>query len=313
LGWLGDGESDVEDQPTVLAQFTFTYLSGNRIDKQTVTNLFAQALGDLEAGGNARAASPYQLTSRGRAARLTGLSTGSVRRLELAIERGRRGWLSDLSDVSEISSELSEQMARIVFESTEVFSNSLWLRRTSRSRDSEELRLLRAFGEQLSNEHHGSEEFNADIQLLSGWILGRSYRELAMDAPIYDNANSLFGGTQDHKRTSDATEYIGKITYPSAWTWSALQVLLEADDLLVPGFLRDSLEYGLPYESATMLVRRGRLTRAGAMQVIEIAGSNSDDIRDWLSNEDELIRWDNRFTRLDAKRLRDLHEATLAE
>jgi|GEM_PF-6688598 len=307
MGWLGDGASYVENQASVLANSTFTYQSGDRLDKRDVVALFDKALRDLEYEGFALAGSPYQLTSRGRSARLTGLSTPSVRRLELAIERGRDGWLADLAGITEISSEISQQVARLVFETVEVFSQSLWLKRETGSSEAAVLHTLRAFGSG-DLEPDDSTDFDADIALLSGWLLGLSYVDLAADAPTYPHAASLFGGSQEHKRTSDATEYIGKITYPAGWAWSAAQVLIEGDGVELPSFMRDAIEFGVPSEAAAALVRVGHLTRSAALSVASMAGSQWDAARDWLTDEDHVLDAVHRLTRLDADRLRRLHE-----
>lgn len=307
MGWLGDGGSYVDDQARTLARQTLTWAQGGRRERQAVTNLFEDALEDLEGRGYAVAASPYQLTSRGRNARLTGLSAPTVARLERAIDRSKEGWLLELGGIRMLSSQLATQIARLAFEGLEVIEHSLWLRRVA-SDETAKLRALASIAEGERGEHYRSAEYEADVRLLTAWLLGTSYVDIAQIAPIYDRANALFGGTDESKRTSDATEYIGKLTYPASWVWSGVRVL--AGDLAeeIPGFIRNAIEFGLPSEAATQLVVRAALTRSAALKITELTGPTWDELHRWLVDDIEDDLWNFGLTELDSARLRDFRE-----
>ncbi len=63
MGWLGDGDSHVDDQAGTLAAGTLTWQFGDVFDRNRVTDVMADALQDLENHGLAELASPYRLTS----------------------------------------------------------------------------------------------------------------------------------------------------------------------------------------------------------------------------------------------------------
>jgi hypothetical protein len=137
-----------------------------------------------------------------------------------------------------------------------------------------------------------------------------SYYEMVLFAgyfrrPITAESNVC---SQEHKRTSYATEYIGKITYPAGWAWSAAQVLLEGIEIELPGFMRDAIEFGVPSEAAAALVRIGHLTHSAALSVASMAGFQWEAARDWLTDEDHVSNAAHGLTGLDADRLRRLHE-----
>jgi superfamily II DNA/RNA helicase len=308
MGWLGDGASYVDQQASAFAAETFTASAGTSTQQRAVADLAAHALRSLEDAGYAKAASPLQLTQRGRAARLTGLSAPSVARLEAAIARGREGWLRDLVGVSELSADGASQIASLVFEASEVFQHSLYLKRAAKSDEAARLRILRAFSAREDSSYVDSEDFQADVELLSAWLMGESYVDLAERAPVYSHAGSLFGGSVAPKRTSDATEYIGKLTYPASWVWSAVQVL--AGDLgeALPQYLRNSIESGVPSEAAAHLILHGHLTRPAALAVAARSGPSWHEAREWLTGDDVFTDPTLVLTRLDASRLEDLRD-----
>lgn len=307
MGWLGDGNSYLDSQADVFSEMCFSYQSGSKMDKAIVKSVVSEALTALESGGYAIAASPFQLTERGQAARLAGLSPASIRRLEHSIARGREGWLTDLVGVTELTGDMSRQIANILFDAVEVFEHSLWSRRLAGSTEQAKLHSLLGFAAN-SLTYQDTEEFQADLELVSNWILGASYAELGGVAPLYKHAGSLFGGDVESKRTSDATEYIGKLSYPSRWAWSAVQVL--ADDLgrSLPGFIGPAIELGLPSEAATRLCTIGYLTRPGALAVTAQLGSSWAEVKDIVVNEDITDTMSGLLTTLDLDRLGALRE-----
>lgn len=286
MGWLGDGESYVDDQAKALAQQTFTYAAGSASKRSSVVELIGDTLQDLEDRGLAVAGSPWRLTERGRTARLTGLSAPSVLRLEQAIDRGREGWLLDLVGVEELTENLAGQVAMLLLESVEVFETGLWLRKHGGSSEAAKFETLWAFGTGDLTDYRGSEEFEADIDLLTHWLLGASYASLAARAPTYDRANALFGGADVPKRTSDATEYIGKLNYPATWVWSGVKVLAGGLGEAIPPFLRSAIAAGVPSAAAAWLVDQGSLTRPAALRITEVTGPSRDAVIDWLDVDD---------------------------
>lgn len=284
MGWLGDGSSDVENQAESLASGTFSWAAGDRTDKRRVVALIDDALHDLEAQGMALAASPYRLTSRGVGARLTGLSVPSVVRLEKAVKRGQEGWLRSLVGIDAFDAEISAQISQLVLESLEVAQQSLWLRRAS-STPAGRFEALARFAGGDDEAFLSSAEYEADIQLLAGWMMGRSYIDLARIAPVFDRANALFGGREESKRTSDATEYVGKLSYPASWTWTGATVL--AGDLgeAFPSFITSAIELGVPSEGASVLIRRAGVTRPTALAVARMVGSSWSDVEAWLLSD----------------------------
>jgi hypothetical protein len=204
-------------------------------------------------------------------------------------------------------------MAQMAFQAAEVFEHSLYLRRSPGSRPADKLRALLgvALGEDES--YLDSVEFSADVELLSAWICGESFIELARRAPTYSHASALFGGASEPKRTSDATEYIGKLTYAASWVWSAVQVL--AGDLgdALPAHLRGAIELGVPTESAVGLISDGHLSRPGALAIARLAGDTWQDAVDWLTGDEAENHPSLLLTHLDRERLTDLRERLLSE
>ena len=310
MGWLGDGNSYVENQAEALATSTLSWQQGTARERQSVISLFTDTLSDLEDRGYALAASPYQLTTRGQNARLTGLSAPTVFRLEQAIERSRNGWLLDLVGVRRLSPELAGQIARLIFEGIEVAEKSLWLRRVASS-ESAKFEMLARLADGNDREFYNSDEYDVDVALLSAWILGTGYVDIARIAPIYDRANSLFGGNSESKRTSDATEYIGKIAYPATWVWSGARVLAGAMGEEWPGFIRDAVELGLPSEAATQLAANAFVTRPAAIAISSVTGPEWDSVLSWVVGDigGELPEFG--ITTLDADRIISFRERVI--
>jgi hypothetical protein len=311
MAWLADPASYVENQASVFAEQTFTYSQGNRSEKQAVVELFGVVLNRLERDQYALAASPYRLTERGAVAQLTGLSTPGVRRLTAAVERGREGWLGQLTGLTSLNGDFAALIASLVFETPEVFQHSLWLRRNAK--DKAKLGAMSRFAYHNDLAHQGSRDFELDLSLLSEWIRGASYQELADAADVAPRSNSMFGGNDGPKRVSDATEYVGKLVYPASWVWSGAQIIASEAGLQFPAFVRGAIEYGVPTESAVQLIERGGLTRAAAMQVAALAGPTWEAASAWVTGDDVVETLRDQFTRADQARLVGLRERILAE
>jgi len=310
MGWLGDGDSYVDDQAQALAENTLSWQQATtRSERAAVTGLFSDALADLEDRGYALAASPYRLTERGRSARLTGLSAPTVFRLERAIQRGRAGWLQDLVGIRLLTSDLAIQIARLVYESVEVAEKGLWIRRVG-PKEEDKFEALAMFANG-SDAFHESDDYAADLRLLSEWIMGASFIDLAATAPIYSRQNSLFGGTSEPKRISDATEHIGRLIYPASWAWSGAKILAGELGEFLPAFIRSAIETGLPSEAATELVEQAHLTRPGALAITQFTGPEWGAALEWITQIDGELP-DLGLTKLDAERFASFRDALVA-
>jgi replicative superfamily II helicase len=263
MGWLGDGDSYREDQALHLSTGTFTYQSGNTSERRYVEALTQSVLVSLEQRGFAVANSPYRLTDRGKRARLTGLNSRSVVRLEVALEAGSTGWLPALADVVTLTSAQRDQIARLVYESTETMANSLWLRR-ERANDSARTAWLSGFAQMRDQEHLDSEVFWAESNALALWIAGEPLAAIAETMPTFGRTG-LFGSSDESSRVSDVAEYVSRIGYPGSWTWSAAQTLAhQLYGFGLPAWISAAVEYGAPTETAVSLMRVGSLSRPWA-------------------------------------------------
>jgi replicative superfamily II helicase len=302
LGWLGDGNSYHEDQAVELASGTYTHHSGNSPDRRYVERLTQTVLESLEQRGFAVAGSPYRLTERGERARLTGLSSHSVVRLETALDAGQSGWLPTLADAFTLDPIQLKQIARTVFESTETMMNSLWLRRTHRG-EKAQTSYLSAFASMRAEEHLGSDIFWDEVNALALWIAGESLAAIAETMPTFGKTG-LFGSSEPSSRVSDVAEYTSRIGYPGSWTWAAASTLArELHGLNAPMWISAAVEYGAPTETAVSLMRWGGLSRPGALKL-------SDDLGPVWAGAADMLRQDDSFdpqlTAYDQSRLRTM-------
>lgn len=305
LAWLADPSSYVKNQALELSQRTFSFAQGNNSEKNQVQSVIDVILRRLERAGYAVAGSPLTATPVGNAAQLTGLSMPAVARLTAAVGRGRAGWLSDLPSLTELTPDVAQQLARLVLEAPEVFQHSLWFRRNAKGNSS--WPELFRFAYQGSTAYAGTSDHQLDVNLFASWIMGASYRDLASIADVAAHASSLFGGNDQAKRISDATEYVGKLTYPSAWVWSGAQLVAGDLGKQFPGFLRGAIEYGVPNETAVQVIERGRLTRPAAMTIASMAGTDWAAATEWLLGDGNVAGAELLLTNADAERLRHLH------
>lgn len=285
MGWLGDGESYYPDQAERLAAATFTFQTGTSQQQRHVRELTRHVLESLEEDGFAIAASPFRLTDKGMRARLTGMSTGSVTRIEAAIEAGADGWLPSLVGAVDLTAEQCAQVARIVFESTETMAHSLWLRR-ERKTEVARSAYLAGYARRAVVEHSTSEVFWAEINALSMWIDGASFDEIADTMPTFGH-QGLFGSSNRASRVSDVAEYVSRVGYPGSWTWSAAQTLArELHSLSLPPWIAGAVEYGASDETAVTLMRSGRLSRPGALALARELGPSWDLAAEVLQEND---------------------------
>lgn len=306
LSWLGEGNSYVDEQALFLASQTLSWNSPRRGVQDRVTRLIDDAFNDLEERGFAVAGSPYTLTDTGALARLTGLAAPSVSRLLPAVAEASNSWLPELIFVSEINAAYARKIVELLFESIEMMEKGFWLRKVpSKERDQTLAEMIR--GER--DWPYGEENFETDIDLMSAWLLGVNYSEISEVAPRVNDSRVFFGGNDRSKRVSDAAEYVGSNTYAAAWVWSAVKVLAGGLGGELPGFIRDSIELGLPSEGAVRLVKNYSLSRPGALMLTRLSGPSWAEVRDW-------VRWNSveRFaslplTRLDMIRLGQAHSS----
>jgi superfamily II helicase len=304
LAWLADPSSYVENQSLALSERTFSYSEGSKAEKRTVYFIVDQILQSLEASGHAVAGSPLRVTAIGSVAQLTGLSLPGVKRLAGAVERGRDGWLSDLAGTQSLTTEMARLIAQLAFETPEVFQHSLWFQRNAKNTTA--YPTLHRFAYQGDTSHATSDDYALDIDLFSNWLMGASYSQLAEVADVARHPASLFGGTDRPKRVSDATQYIGRLTYPAAWVWSGAQIIAGDLGKSFPAFIRGAIEYGVPTDSCVQLIEQGRVTRAAALAIASFAGPSWDAAATWLLGDGNLDEAALVLTSADEERLRQL-------
>jgi len=299
LGWLAEGGDELSNEQgrpvTTLAEQvhemtrrTFVARSGDEADIAGVRVALHQALNELAEAGLVRASSPYKLTPSGEMTRMTGLSFVSALRLERACTGPRGAWLADLHGVHELDAAMAEVLARTVLETEEVLKESIWLRRASTSPEVR-LSIIQELASGTRDWPSDEDEFETDVLLLSGWLLGTEYRDLG-EIPRNYKAG-LFGGTDTDSRASDAAEQIGRISYAAGWAFGAIRQLAPIEFPL-PVWLRSAFEVGTPTETGCELVRVFGLTRSGASILSNMLSA------DWTSGLEEL---------------RDIDEASLRE
>lgn len=313
LGWLAEGGGSltsadggkvatVDEQLREMLSRTLVARTGDREDLRNVHTLFSEALSELAREGLVKAASPYQLTPSGNMARMTGLSFVSALRLQAACSGTRGAWLAELSGISALDDESAEQMARLVLESEEVLHESVWLRRTATS-PAAKLALTQEVAGGDRDWPYGEDEFETDVALLRGWLLGQDYSELSTIPKVYKAG--LFGGTDPNSRASDAAEQIGRVAYPSSWAFGAVRQVSPAGAGF-PLWLRSAFELGGRTETACRLMRVVGLTRTGANN---LAGLLPDDWNNGIEVLGEMSKRDldsARLTTLDVQRVADL-------
>ena len=271
IGWLGDGASYVENQPEVLASATFSGSLGNSSERRLVAGLTGEVLKSLERSGFALAASPYRLTESGERARVTGLSSGSVARLNRVVSAGDQpgGWIDGLRSAHALGEAERSSVAATVFESVEAFSSSLWLRRHFKQ-DGARTEYLMSFAAGDADDHLSDPLFWSEVSLVSGWVAGKPFADLHELLPVF-GGNGLFGSAEPSSRVSDVAEYVAKIAYPGSWTWSAAVSLLNADRAAPRPWISSCIEFGVPSETGVELISSWGISRPGAIRLSELS------------------------------------------
>ncbi|MET8893546.1 DEAD/DEAH box helicase [Streptomyces albogriseolus] len=300
MAWLGEGSSYVEEQATSLASLTLSWAGGHELQRRRIAELVQMSLRDLEERGLAVAGSPFSLTPFGAKARLTGLSAPTITRLGQQVDEAVDEWLPDLLFATEIAPDQAHNISRLLFQSFEMMEGGLWTRKI---RQDDRLQMMKDLASGSVVWPDGDPAFEADVSLLASWILGRSYTAIAQEAPTAENKRSLFGSRDISARVSDTADYLGKLTYPAAWVWSAVRVLAGTLGEALPAFIRDGIELGVPSEGAVRLLNEVGISRPAALAITSRAGSSWSQVVDWLRfTTDGEIR-ELHITRLDLQRL----------
>lgn len=273
LAWLGEGNEVIEHQAEVLASRTYSWASLPAA-RARITTTLAESLEILEKQGFVRSASPYALTSLGARARLAGLSPASCLRLHAAIRRFEPPRFADLlgalDEEAEITSDSAAIICALIFETEEVLQNSLWYRKL---RPRPGLDKVRVLGDVTSGARPWPYEdpiFQSDIELMRGWIRERSYVDIGEEAPLFERG--VFSTQHPGTRAADAAEYLGRLSYSAAWSWSAALTMLGPLGDEFPSWVRRSVEWGVKSETAVELMTNLGLSRSGAAGLGAVLG-----------------------------------------
>ncbi len=280
LAWLGEAHGDGADQARRLASATLSGSESSPSNHRNVVRLFDRTLRTLEDRGLARAASPYRLTDAGERARLAGLGAFSCVRLRNAVASWPDGLLPDLAGIRVLDDVAASAIASTLFEAEEVLEGGLWFRRAA-STETDRVAIIRNLRSGRRSWPYDDSHFLADTSMLASWMRGGSYEELGRVPPIF--RRGMFGGSDVGERAADAAELLGRLSYPAAWTWSAINAMLGEAGEAVPGWIRRSIEYGVPGHVAVELVEQVGLSRSGAVAVASLVSP------DWDEAVDELI------------------------
>lgn len=266
LAWLGEGGDAEDHQAERLASSTFSWSTSSSVQQTRILATLQTALSDMESQDLIRAASPFKLTATGARARLAGLGPRSCTRLLRALSERQYAALA-LVGVQRITTVMSTELARLMFEAEELLEQSLWLRRLA---SDPQVRLGAQRATMLGTRPWPEEDplFEVDVDFLAKWVLGATYEELADLVPVFKRG--LFSGSNASDRASDAAEQVGRLAYPASWCWSAIRALLGDQGDSLPFWMRDAIELGVPTETATRVILDFGVSRTGAMQLGEV-------------------------------------------
>lgn len=259
LAWLDSPSAYVENQGNELARLTLAGRSPGGADAASI--LFEDALANLEELGMVAAGSPYRLTDDGNRARLTGLNPSSVKQFEPSAQQAET-WLSGLIGSVKMTPLTATRIAELLFRAEEVATHSLWMRSVNENERSAQLDGLALA--------HESGLLQRDIQILSLWLMGHSFSEIAEQVEPLGTAAVLFGRGSSVERTADACEYLSQISYASGWVWSSLRYLAPTAGPELPAFYRQCIEFGVPTETAGTLSDLTRIGRTSAIRLGEL-------------------------------------------
>jgi hypothetical protein len=240
-------------------------------------NLLDRCLDDLEQKQLIEAASPYRLTPLGERVALAGLDPGSCLRLQARVRESLeeiRDLLVLAVNAGRLTGEAAEALVRLVFSAEEVLEKGLWLRR-SVSLERQQVHLLRALERGDVDWPTGADLYETDIGLFSAWIMGASLEDIGERAPTF--RRGLFSSENRGVRASDAADYLGRLSYPASWAWAAGLAMLGPAGDEFPSWIRKSIEWGVPSQVATELIRKVGLSRRGALMLSDALDVGPDD------------------------------------
>lgn len=262
LAWLGEQGSYIDDQVITLCQRSLSWSTAKTTtDRQSILGNLTQVVANLETRELIVAGSPYRLTQLGNRARLAGLSAFSCQRInDLTDKQDSPFDFDKLNGIVGIGPETAQEIAKGVFQTLELLECSLWLRRAGAERIRTDI--LRSIENGERDWPYEDAIFQADLSLLSLWINGAAFTDIAQHAPTF--SRGLFEDKAG-KRTADAADYITTIANQSAWVWSAISVMLEEKYPDIPLWIRRAVELGIPTELGTEIMVRADLSRSGAL------------------------------------------------
>ena len=311
LAWLGEPQNYVDDQPRRLAEATLTWrTSPNR--RNNLVQSFAFLNREFESQGFAYSGSPFQLTEMGKRARLSGLAPSSCLRVLNSLDAFSRPLDAELESVSHLDDEISFLLSRLIFDTEEAISESLWLRQWSS--EQEQGGVLRQMERSEFDWPPQDDLYRTNILLLSQWISGVSIANIAntLYEAMEDGNFSVRGwkaNQDDAKSERFMLEYLIKQSQPASWAWSGIAALTESGGERIPTWIRGSVEYGVPTQTCHELCAHVGLSRRGSLQLGENLsaqwGSAYKEIKSsewWLLHS---ARWQAQFMRNDWLRLQE--------
>ena len=261
LAWLGDEGAYGDNQATRLASATFSWVTaGDDEARGRMVGTVAEVLQQLETRGFAEAGSPLSLTDAGRRARLSGLSPASCTRLRPLVESLDFSAIGIDDGVSTLAEETASAIAGLVCQSEEVLSRGLWFGRAMK----QDPAVLRELEDGTRDWPVSDDVFQADQRLLAMWISGAQLSVIGAAAPTFERG--AFSSGEPTERAEDAQSLFTDIAPTAAWVWSGI-VALAGRSGTVPYWIRRAIEFGVPTETATQLVRRVHTSRHAALLV----------------------------------------------
>jgi hypothetical protein len=131
----------------------------------------------------------------------------------------------------------------MVFETEEVIEVGLWFRRSATT-DVAKVGGLRAIASGALAWPYESDLYAADVDILCGWLLGRSFEDIGEAAPTFPRG--IFSSENAADRASDAAEQLARIAYPASWAWSGIRVLAGELGDSTPSWIAQAILAGTP-------------------------------------------------------------------
>jgi replicative superfamily II helicase len=281
LAWLGDEGSYMSDQAEGLVSSLFSGHTSTDTQVEALTQAVKATIETLEDNGLAMAASPYQLTDSGKRARLGGVSFKSSLRIRSRIESMSFDVFTELEALFRIDTTAAAIISNLVFECEEVIENSLWFRRQNIAARMQALFIKRLMNGEIDWPYDNS-IYQDDLAIFEGWILGRPFTELANIPPVFSDRGA-FGSDDAVKRTIDALEHTGRITYSAAWAWSAVGAML-GGEIAPAAWIRSAIENGVPTEAGTRLIEDYGVSRETAVKLSDALANDYQGLRSHLED-----------------------------